>query len=362
MNFITIFVKNRVLRKQYTIKEIAAVAGVSPGTVDRVLHGRGKVSKNNLEKINKVLDEVGYKFNLHTSAVALKKGFTLVVCIPESSTGEYWSILQKGIARALDEYCDIEVQCHKIFYDQFNISSYISATATIEKFSPDAVILGPTFHEHTKTVCEQLDKKKIPYAFVDADITDANPIASFTAHQSTGGTILAKLMCESAKGEIAVFMPEIKGGESLGVERRSEAFAEYVKEHAGTIRKCVFSTSDINANEELIKAFLRKYPDVRSIGVMNSRGYIIADALNSLGIKDISVYGFDLTYNNQRCIKNGTISMVLNQRPQNQGFLAMQACLRYLMYRKKEETSFISMPIDIILKENLPFYSEAFEM
>ena len=39
------------MTRKYTIKDIAEIAGVSKGTVDRVLHKRGKVSKKALEKV-----------------------------------------------------------------------------------------------------------------------------------------------------------------------------------------------------------------------------------------------------------------------------------------------------------------------
>ena len=40
--------------KKHTIKDIAKLAGVSKGTVDRVLHKRGKVSPAAFEKVNEV--------------------------------------------------------------------------------------------------------------------------------------------------------------------------------------------------------------------------------------------------------------------------------------------------------------------
>ena len=48
-----------------TIKDIAARAGVSTGTVDRVLHNRPNVSKKALEKVNKALDELDYRPNMY---------------------------------------------------------------------------------------------------------------------------------------------------------------------------------------------------------------------------------------------------------------------------------------------------------
>jgi len=43
-----------------TIKEIAALAGVSRGTVDRVLNDRGAVNPETAEKIRKIAKELDY--------------------------------------------------------------------------------------------------------------------------------------------------------------------------------------------------------------------------------------------------------------------------------------------------------------
>ena len=50
--------------QNYTIKDIARMAGVSAGTVDRVLHNRGDVSPQSKAKVQKVLDEIHYQPNV----------------------------------------------------------------------------------------------------------------------------------------------------------------------------------------------------------------------------------------------------------------------------------------------------------
>ena len=42
-----------------TLKEIAQMAGVSRGTVDRVLNHRGGVSEETARKVQKIVDSVG---------------------------------------------------------------------------------------------------------------------------------------------------------------------------------------------------------------------------------------------------------------------------------------------------------------
>ena len=49
------------------------MSGVSTGTVDRILHNRGKVSEEAQKKVEKVLKEIDYHPNLIARSLALKK-------------------------------------------------------------------------------------------------------------------------------------------------------------------------------------------------------------------------------------------------------------------------------------------------
>ena len=62
--------------QNYTIKDIARMAGVSAGTVDRVLHNRGDVSPKSKAKVQKVLDEIHYQPNVFAIGLAAKKKYS----------------------------------------------------------------------------------------------------------------------------------------------------------------------------------------------------------------------------------------------------------------------------------------------
>ena len=66
----------------YTIKDIARMAGVSAGTVDRVLHNRGDVSAASMERVKKVLDEIEYEPNMFAIGLAAKKRYHIICIIP----------------------------------------------------------------------------------------------------------------------------------------------------------------------------------------------------------------------------------------------------------------------------------------
>lgn len=59
----------KTMAERIRIKDIAERAGVSVGTVDRVLHDRPNVSKPAREKVEQALKEMNYQPNMYASAL-----------------------------------------------------------------------------------------------------------------------------------------------------------------------------------------------------------------------------------------------------------------------------------------------------
>ena len=80
-----------------TINDVAKAAGVSKGTVDRVLHNRGEVSAASKARVLKVIEELGFSPNVYASLLASRKVRKIVCLIPEFHQGEFWELTEKGI-------------------------------------------------------------------------------------------------------------------------------------------------------------------------------------------------------------------------------------------------------------------------
>ena len=59
------------------IVDIAKMAGVSVGTVDRVIHNRGRVSEENRKKVQAILEMVNYQPNLMARSLEIGKSTRL---------------------------------------------------------------------------------------------------------------------------------------------------------------------------------------------------------------------------------------------------------------------------------------------
>lgn len=351
------------MARQIKIKDIAKMAGVSSGTVDRVLHNRGGVSESSSKAVERILTEVGYRYNIHTSAVSLTKEFNLVITTPSGIPGEYWGSVMSGIEHALKEFSDINIHFRQALYNQFDVYSCRSAFESVLEMSPDAVIIGPTFASETVRLCNELDKSEVPYVFVDSVVDGTSPVASYTTDQYACGHLLGRLLSSFTPSD-AKFA--ICGTARVGDERsnntreRKKGFLAYFKEtdRSGSVTEIRFSISNPKETENLILDMVEKNPDIKGIAVLNSRGYVVADILRRHGIDDIRLMSFDLTANNVRCIQNESISAVLCQRPELQGFFSVKSLIHWLLYRKTDADRHHKMPIDVVFKENLPFYKE----
>lgn len=354
------------MRKQISIKEIARMAGVSAGTVDRVIHNRGKVSRKSQIAVEEILSQVGYRSNIHASAISLKKGFKILFSIPSSHEGEYWYHMEQGFTHALNEYSDIRISTEYCFYDQFDVFSCKEAFSQIIDKKPDGVIIGPTFKKETKELCNSLDAASIPYVFVDTCTDDTNPVATFSTDNKACGRLVGTLLFNiiGKKGKIALFSIKRRGNRhSDNSGHREKGLAEYAKEirRKDSILKISIPMAKSQKRDSQVVDFLKQNKDVRGAVVMNSRGHIIADILKENHIRNVKIVSFDLTDNNRKRLSEEGIFALLCQRPQLQGYRAVEKIIRYLLYNTPEANPHQILPIDIVMKENLPFYQEVIE-
>lgn len=89
-----------------TIKEIAALAGVSRGTVDRVLNHRGCVSPATAEKIERLARDLDYRPNRAGLVLAAqKKNLTLGVILFSGDNPFYIDVLAGVQEKAQELSC-----------------------------------------------------------------------------------------------------------------------------------------------------------------------------------------------------------------------------------------------------------------
>ena len=95
-------------RRRPTIDDVAAVAGVSRGTVSRVINGGHNVSPRAMAAVTKAIRRTGYVANLHARGLVTQRSQSVAFVLSESQerlfTDPNFSVLLHGCTRALAEY------------------------------------------------------------------------------------------------------------------------------------------------------------------------------------------------------------------------------------------------------------------
>ena len=177
--------------KRITVKDIATLAGVSKGTVDRVLHNRGEVSEASREKVMKIARQIGYKPNVHASLLASQKKYIMACMIPEYAPGEYWDLVAKGLTAAQKKAEPFHISIQIFKYDLFSERSMDECFANVMEQRPDAVVMAPTFQTRARAIMETLHGKDIPCLLIDSSL----PRLEDSSVQHTQGSGERKQLC-----------------------------------------------------------------------------------------------------------------------------------------------------------------------
>lgn len=350
------------MQRKIRIKDIAEMAGVSAGTVDRILHNRGNVSESARMAVEEVLKKVNYKPNIHISGMSLKRKYKVVISTPEIMKGEYWESIHSGIRHALEEFENIRIDCVVHTYNQYDIYSCREVYGLIGKIDADAYIIGPTFKEETIKFCRQLDEKGIPYVFVDSPMENTSPLASFSSDHYVCGYLIAKLITAIApSGSDIGMLQAVRIGDESAITSilRKQGFNNYLAEKKINccVKKIPFSVLETEKADDQLSSFFHSNHNIGGVVTLNSRGGIIADYFARNQINDVRLVCLDITESNVRGLKDGFIDFLIGQEPEHQGFMAMKILIEYLIYRKPVKLEYFTQ-MDILTKETIDYYNQ----
>ena len=342
------------------IKDIAQMADVSVGTVDRVLHGRSGVSESSRKRVEEILKQLDYQPNMYASALATNKNYTYACLLPQHEASEYWTAVEAGIREATATYSDFNIQAHLSHYDPYDYHSFEQASQQIVDMQPDGVLFAPTVPQYTQPFTDALNRLNIPYIYIDSNIKDVPPLAFFGQNSRQSGYFAARMMMLLARDEkeIVIFRKIHEGiVGSNQQENREIGFRQYMEEYHPS---CTILELDLHAerndeDNEMLDELFRTHPTVKNGITFNSKVYIVGEYLQSHGKKDFNLIGYDLLERNVTCLKEGSVSFLIAQQPELQGFNGIKALCDHLIF-KKEVTCINYMPIDLLTVETIDYY------
>jgi len=345
--------------KNIRIKDIAKLAGVSVGTVDRVLHNRGRVSDDALQKVTAVMNQIDYKPNLIARTLGSNKNYRIAALVPDPTLDPYWAQTNLGIIQAQTEWAQYGVVVETIPFDLYNKDSFNRLAREVVKDSPDGIVIAPIFYHESVPAFELFQLHEIPYVLFNTNILEAKPLGFIGQNLNQSGRVGAQLMNlgQHGTGTFAVLHIDEDVHDSVHLLEKEKGFREYFAEQS----KSNFEIVDFNLNphkstfSDQMKSLLET-TNLKGIFVSTSKGTaVVASFLENHGKGDIRLIGYDILSDNLIYLRSGTIDFLINQNPKRQALLGISHLVNHLMF-KRTAPQMDLFPLEIITKQNVDSY------
>jgi LacI family transcriptional regulator len=334
------------------MKEIAQLAGVSIGTVDRVLHHRGRVSADNVAKINAIVAERGYRPNVFASRLSGGNVRTIAVLVPQPNQDYgYWQLLWNGMERAARELEPLHVAVRIEGFDRHSSDACAAAFHAVTADGCQALALAPIHSRVLKPLVEALPAD-LPLVFFDTDMECSHARCFVGQDPFEGGALAGKLLGLTLEpGRPVVLVRFDEDDEHL--QKRSEGFAAWAKASGRQVLVLEQKLADpLQRRRADTSLFLAQHPAAGGLFVPNAS--VGEFALAGLGRR---VVGYDLIPGNIAALREGRLDFLLSQRPEVMGYEAVRRLSRSLLFHEALPQR-IGLPLDVILRENLDGHLE----
>ncbi|HEY9002480.1 MAG TPA: LacI family DNA-binding transcriptional regulator [Mucilaginibacter sp.] len=344
------------------IKDIAQKAGVSTGTVDRVLHNRGRVAPDVEKRVLDILAEMNYEPNLIARALGSKKVHHIAALIPDPACDNYWREPQLGVEKAENAVKQYGVHVHQYIFNPYEVSSYVEQVKKLTESNPDGIFLSPIFYHDTLSFFKDWRDKNIPFVLFNTHIAESGALCYVGQDSYQSGLLAGRLIHYGQPQPCTILIlhidEEIKNAAHLA--KKEEGLRDYyLSNDPGQTHKVItaeLSHPDQPGFEEQLYQIIDSEPDLKCIYVTTSKSYEIAACLAHRNIDHIKLVGYDLLPKNINYLNSGAISFLINQNPKGQGYWGIHQLVNHLVF-KKEVPALKYLPLDVVTRENASYYT-----
>lgn len=337
-------------RRKPTIADVAAAAGVSTATVDRVLNGRGGVRADRERRVLEAARRI--KMDRALDDVPLR--WLRLAVLMQNPENPYYGNLKRSFRIAQRTYEAQRVQCLLHYFESLEPEA---VAARISKVSENADGLVVVAYEHPLiNAALRAVSRAVPVITLASDLPDSGRLAYVGTDNRAAGRVAGELMGRflgPAGGEIALVtgMPSF-----IGHEQREMGFRSVLRERFPGCRvvETLVSREQRGVTQRLMLDALDRHPGLAGIYNISAGNQGIAQALQWRGrARDTVFITHELTTTSQPLLLDGTLDAAIDQDPYGEALRAVDILLHH-HGRVLDKPPSSVRPVTIYLRENVP--------
>lgn len=336
-----------------TIKEIATLAGVSRGTVDRVLNHRGDVNPQTEEKIMQIVHDLDYKPNKAGIVLAAQKKNLKLGVILLGAGNPFFDDVLLGVHEKEQELAGYNCSV-LIRQTEYSLQQQLDAIDSLLAEEIDGLAISPYNDNAVREKIDDLCKQGIPVVTLNTDIENSSRLAYVGSNFYRSGETAAGLMRLMTKGEVRVGI--VSGSQNILCH--TERIAGFSHTIAAYPNICIVDTVNNNDDDQisfaLTKKLLEKHPEINAFYFTAGGMYGGCQAIEAFAPKnDMTVITNDIVPKTREYMQKGLIAATICQQPFQQGFQPLALLFAYLTTGEKPASENNYVDVDIRIRENL---------
>lgn len=307
-----------------TIKMIAERAGVSIGTVDRVLHDRPYVKAEVKERVLRVMEELDYRPNRMASALATSGVQRRFAVVQPAWTGYIGAEMARGVTHFREERRDYNVEVTVTEYPLNRTDLCLEALDRLSESGVQGVALCASDCAEARRKVAMLADRGIPVVTFNSDIAGTERLC-YVGEDSRragriAGEIAAKFHRPGQRLLLAYGDPEYAGHKA-----RARGFLERLGELGVPAEDCRVAVTheDYGETRKVVTAALEE-PELAYIYMANASVPACVEAIRACGREGrVRVLTHDNSPENRALLRAGTVDFVIGQNLAYQSYKAL---------------------------------------
>ncbi len=277
-------------RRRPTIEDVAAEAGVSRGTVSRVLNGGHYVSPATLDAVNRAIKKTGYVVNHHARSLVTQRSESVAFILSEPAERLFgdpnFPVLLRGCTQALAEHdiglfvCIAASRSERTRITRFLAAGHVDGALLVSVHAGDPLL-------------ELLATAGVPYVACGAPPGYESTVPYVSADERGGARAMVEHLRATGRSTIATVTGPL---DTFGGRGRLEGYRDVV---GAAFEESLVEEGDYtqDSGERAMNKLLERRPDLDAVFVAADAMALGAlNALRQAGRRvpeDVAVGGFD---------------------------------------------------------------------
>lgn len=345
------------MSKRPTIQTVAERAGVSRGTVDRVINNRSYVRAEVRARILKAIEETGYVPPRQAQPAEQPDTFPplrLGVVLP-NWTGGFQNEVGEGIAKARRELAPYHVEIRVCVCETDLPVECIEHLDALVEWGAQGIALCALNDIIIEAKVGELADRGIPCVTFNSDLPGSRRLCFVGQDYTKSGRIAAELLskCVPRNARILVMVGNL---EYHGHRTRLDGFCARMHElgFAAAQIEITETYNNYRLTCDKVRQALQDTPDLAAIYMANRSVTGCTDALRQAGaIGKVHVVAHDVSARTKLLLQEGSLDFTITQDMVRQGYLPL-ILLRELLHKGEHpQKDQLSTRISIICSQNI---------